>query len=232
MIALHTVLFLARLERRPVQLRRLGQEVFDLFCRRYGRQHARNGGRGPDGAAQDAADRRRFLRTPGGIPEAPLRPDDLGLLEAALARNVLRRAAAVRDGQSVWPAMSGRRPMRWPAQDDEALRSIGASISRPGAGRARVGGTEREPWRDRNPDPQMGQESREAGRDRACPRPHQNFPGACRSLSATYPKPDVRSIWWPMKRFAPPSPSLRGCATSRASRQSSTSRCMATAACA
>jgi cytochrome b pre-mRNA-processing protein 3 len=96
MIALHAVLFLARLEREVPAVRRLGQEVFDLFCRDM------DAGMREMGVGDLAVPRKMrrigaaFYERQGEYRHA-LAAADNGPLEAALARNVLD-AAVPSDG--------------------------------------------------------------------------------------------------------------------------------------
>jgi cytochrome b pre-mRNA-processing protein 3 len=120
MVILHAVLLLARLEREDDPGRRLGQEVFDAFCRDMDASLREMG-------VGDLAVPRRMR----GIGEAfygrqaayraALAAPDEAALAAALARNVFGGAAAAENGQRL--AAYVRRAVReLAAQDADAIR--------------------------------------------------------------------------------------------------------------
>jgi cytochrome b pre-mRNA-processing protein 3 len=120
MIILHAVLLLARLEREDEPDRRLGQEVFDAFCRDMDASLREMG-------VGDLAVPRRmrgigeaFYGCQAAYRAALAAPDDAALA-GALARNVFAGASAADDGERL--AAYVRRAVReLAAQDADAIR--------------------------------------------------------------------------------------------------------------
>ena len=133
MIALHAVLFLARLEQEAPAVRRLGQGVFDLFCREMDASMREMG-------VGDLAVPRKMRRIGAAFYERQreyrdaLATADNGSLEAALARNVLGAAAPSDAGRAAGAlrprgrADAGRAGCR-------GVRALRASLPRSGDGR-------------------------------------------------------------------------------------------------
>ena len=206
---------------RSLTLRRLGQELFDLFChdmdanmremgvgdlavpeemRRvgeafYGRQ-----------AAYQTGARGRRSRVPGGQPRATM----------CSAR---RPPSAERCGAR-WPAMSGSRRCARRAWR-RGTRPFGGSLSRSCA-RGDIAGGMTDLMAHRGSHAQMGATERGTLGRLEMSKTASEFPGACRSPSTTSPRPAASSISSPTRRCARPRRSSQACAICRASRRTST----------
>ena len=162
---LHAVLVLRRLEREAGPARALGPGPVRSFLPRHGRQSARNGGRRPRGAAQNAPDRRGVLRPPGGLPGRARRARTMSALAATLQRNVFAGARGTGAARPACGLCAARRSASWPRRTD------GSSAARACLSRSRQALLPQSARDRRN-----RQERRGPG---ACPNP--NRLGACRS---------------------------------------------------
>jgi cytochrome b pre-mRNA-processing protein 3 len=119
MIALHTVLLLHRMAE-PVQLRRIGQEIFDHFCEDMDASMREMG-------VGDLTVPRKMRRVGAAFYTRQkeyleaLAAGDLDLLEAALARNVFDGMPGSRDGAERLARYVRAAADALAAQDNEAL---------------------------------------------------------------------------------------------------------------